>query len=63
MAYYDSEINVINDFCECDNGEIYLFNSNNEKILQCVRKIEEWHCSSSKFDPSPDQTFIVININ
>lgn len=42
MAYYDSEINVINDFCECDNGEIYLFNSNNEKILQCVRKIEEW---------------------
>ena len=54
MAYYDSEINVINDFCECDNGEIYLFNSNNEKILQCVRKIEEWQCSSSKSDPSPD---------
>ena len=54
MAYYDSEINVINDFCECDNGEIYLFNSNNEKILQCVRKIEEWQCSSSKSDPLPD---------
>ena len=54
MAYYDSEINVINDFCECDNGEIYLLNSNNEKILQCVRKIEEWHCSSSKSDPPPD---------
>ena len=41
MAYYDSEINVINDFCECDDCKIYLFNSNNEKILQCVRKIEE----------------------
>lgn len=38
MAYYDSEINVINDFCECDNGEIYLFNSNNEKFYNALEK-------------------------
>lgn len=54
MAYYDNEINVINDFCNCDDSEIYLFNANNEKNLQSVRKIEEWHCSSSKSDPPPD---------
>lgn len=54
MAYYDSEINVINDLCECDNSEIIIFNDNDEEILQCVRKVEEWQCSSSKSDPPPD---------
>lgn len=54
MAYYDSEINIVNDLCECDNSEIFIFNGNDEEILQCVRKVEEWQCSSSKSDPPPD---------
>ena len=54
MAYYDSEINIVNDLCECDNSEIFIFNDNDEEILQCVRKVEEWQCSSSKSDPPPD---------
>lgn len=41
MAYYDSEINVVNDLCECENSEIFIFNGNDEEILQCVRKVEE----------------------
>lgn len=54
MAYYDSEINIVNDLCECDNSEIFIFNCNDEEILQYVRKVEEWQCSSSKSDPPPD---------
>ena len=54
MAYYDREINIVNDLCECDNSEIFIFNDNDEEILQCVRKVEEWQCSSSKSDPPPD---------
>lgn len=41
MAYYDSEINIVNDLCECDNSEIFIFNCNDEEILQYVRKVEE----------------------
>lgn len=28
MAYYDREINIVNDLCECDNSEIFIFNDN-----------------------------------
>ena len=54
MAYYDDEANIIKDFYDCKDEEIYLLNNNAEKLLQGIRDKESWCHSNRKSDPPPD---------
>lgn len=54
MAYYDNEINIINDFRDCRDEDICLLNKDSETLLQIIRDEETWHQSNGKADPPPD---------
>ena len=54
MAYYDNELNIINDFIEVSSKEILMFDKYGEKVLKSIYDFTRWENSSSKTDPPPD---------
>lgn len=54
MAYYDNELNIINDFMDIFPGEILIFDEVGEKILNDIYNFNNWKNSSGKSDPPPD---------
>ncbi|MBR3368655.1 hypothetical protein IKG45_02580 [Candidatus Saccharibacteria bacterium] len=54
MAYYDNEINIIKDFCDCKDENICLLNKNSKRLLQRIRNKDAWRHSNQKSDPPPD---------
>ena len=62
MAYYDDERKIIDSFCGCDDNEILLFSNKSEEIIQKIRDIKKWHCSSGKADPPPDFYSVVYGL-
>lgn len=54
MAYYDNELNIINDFISIPLEEILIFDKEGEDIINSIYDINNWSNSSGKNDPPPD---------
>ena len=54
MAYYDNELNIINEFNEVDYQDILVFDDNGIDILKKINIFDNWINSSGKSDPPPD---------
>ena len=54
MAFYDNELNIVNEFIEVLPEEILIFDDNGEILLNSVCDNNNWINSSGKSDPPPD---------
>ena len=54
MAYYDNEVNIINEFNDIDYNDMMFLDEKGKDIVKKIRNFEDWITSNGKSDPPPD---------
>lgn len=57
MAYYDNEVNIINEFNDIDYNDMMFLDEKGKDIVKKIRNFEDWITSNGKSDPPPRYIF------